>query len=482
MIGLFITALLTVSTLAVGENCQAPSTLWEKHMCEVAANPTKFQALCVPKRQFPGSATSYVSLATGSVNGVVVMYHGFTACPDAYNEVAATLNKAGYITIIPLLPGQGVKLGFGCDVAGTCVPSGVNPSFLPKSKQGYYDFVNSVIDIVNQELSFIPAAAKSANFQITALGLSLGGALTLATAEQPNSPFQKIMNVNPYMVSAVPNLDFMIQQCLSQSDPAGCVTSNFFKPQVANITSLPHVFGFALPFINAAATQSETLAGKLLQATVGNELAFRYDHFMADFLQAATLIGNTQAILGTSLFKTPYGWGQGCINGAATRGGYCEFHIGDLFVVQAFIDSVMGGLGKISNSIQYADIHSDMDGPSRDSVSFSIVTKLQSQGIHASRCHFPLQCSISNLQFGNNLCGAPHSCFSHAEAAQNAPFNLYWEPSLFSNILGFISGSQTTLGTSGPATDGSVCYSTSTTINAGAMFDNIGTMYLANAK
>ncbi|KAJ3312983.1 hypothetical protein HDV04_002465 [Boothiomyces sp. JEL0838] len=482
MIGLFISALLSVPALAVGENCQAPSTLWEQHMCQVATNPTKYQALCTPKRQFPGSATSYDSLPAGSVNGVVVMYHGFTACPDAFNEMAATLNQAGYITVIPLLPGQGVKLGFGCDVAGTCVPSGVNPSFLPQGKQGYYDFVSHVNDIVNQELSFIPAAAKADNFQVTSLGLSLGGALTLAAAQQPNSPIQKIMNVNPYMVSAVPNLDFMIENCLTQSDPAGCITSNFFKPQVANITSLPHVFGFALPFINAAATQSENLAAKLLQATVGKELAFRYDSFMSEFLKAATFIGNTPAVLGTAPFKTPYGWGQGCINEAPTRGGYCEFHISDLFVLQAFTSSVMGGLDKIPNTIQYADIHSDMDGPSRDSVSFTIVSKLQSQGIQASRCHFPLQCSLSKMEFSDNLCGAPHSCFSHAEAAHNAPFTLYWEPSLFSNILGFIGGSKTTVGVSGPATDGSVCYTTTTTIQAGAMFDNIGTKYLANSQ
>ncbi|KAJ3275944.1 hypothetical protein HDV01_006811 [Terramyces sp. JEL0728] len=481
MVRIFIAGVLVACTLAVGENCQAPASLWEEHMCSVATNPAKFQPLCVPQRHFPSSAASYGSLAPKSVNGVVLLYHGFTACPDSFAEIATALNQAGYITIIPLLPGQGVNIGYGCDVAGTCVPSGDNPSFLPKGKQDYYNFVDQALDIVNQEISFVPDAAKSANFQVSVLGLSLGGALALASAQNSKSPFQKIMNVNPYMVTALPNLDFMVQQCLAQSNPAACVTTSFFKPQVANITSLPHIFGFALPILNTAATQSQNLAGKLLQATIGNELVSRYDSFMVAFLKAATFIGNSPAILDTPPLKTPYGWGEGCIKSAATRGGYCEFHIADLFVVQSFIESVVGGLSKVPNAVQYADIHSDMDGPTRDSVSYAIVSKLKSQGNQASRCHFPIQCSLDKMEFNDNLCGAPHSCFSHAEASQNAPFNLYWEPALFSNILGFISGTQHAVGTTGSATDGSICLPTANSIQAGAMFDNIGTKYLANA-
>jgi hypothetical protein len=64
----------------IAENCDAPSTLWDKHYCEVIKNTAKYQPTCAPFRTFPGNATTYEELT--EVKGFVMMYHGFTACPN----------------------------------------------------------------------------------------------------------------------------------------------------------------------------------------------------------------------------------------------------------------------------------------------------------------------------------------------------------------------------------------------------------------
>jgi hypothetical protein len=64
----------------IAENCNAPTTLWDKHYCEIVKDTAKYQSVCTPFRRFPGTATTYEGLR--NVKGVVLMYHGYTACPN----------------------------------------------------------------------------------------------------------------------------------------------------------------------------------------------------------------------------------------------------------------------------------------------------------------------------------------------------------------------------------------------------------------
>ena len=86
-------------------------------------------------RSFPAGAESFSALAPGTVKGIIIMYHGWTGCPDSYNQISSSLNDQGFIVLTPLLPGQGINLGYGCDVPGTCVSHGTNPSELPTNKK-----------------------------------------------------------------------------------------------------------------------------------------------------------------------------------------------------------------------------------------------------------------------------------------------------------------------------------------------------------
>jgi alpha-beta hydrolase superfamily lysophospholipase len=77
-----------------------PATVsrWEAYVERETAG-VSLQEGCAPRRFAPR-----VGVAP---RGVVVLFHGFTACPQQFFEIAADLNTAGYDVLLPLLPGHG---------------------------------------------------------------------------------------------------------------------------------------------------------------------------------------------------------------------------------------------------------------------------------------------------------------------------------------------------------------------------------------
>ncbi len=96
---------ITVAGLVVSQNCQSPATLWDTHSCEITANKAKFQSKCAPIKVIPTNQ---------QVKGLIVMYHGYTACPDSMQPVADLLSSKGFAVVVPLLPGHGISVGFNC--------------------------------------------------------------------------------------------------------------------------------------------------------------------------------------------------------------------------------------------------------------------------------------------------------------------------------------------------------------------------------
>jgi cephalosporin-C deacetylase-like acetyl esterase len=89
--------------------------------------------------------------------GLVVAFHGYSACPDSFDKMTMAWLQAGYDVIIPLLPGQG-QAQLECDddanvgnISGNCVGKDRIDSELPLMHQGYIDFVNHINQIVLQE-------------------------------------------------------------------------------------------------------------------------------------------------------------------------------------------------------------------------------------------------------------------------------------------------------------------------------------------
>ena len=68
---------------------------WAAHVAEATA--PGHQPACAPRRYAPASEP----------RGLVVAFHGFTACPDQMDELGPALAAAGYEVLAPLLPGHG---------------------------------------------------------------------------------------------------------------------------------------------------------------------------------------------------------------------------------------------------------------------------------------------------------------------------------------------------------------------------------------
>jgi alpha-beta hydrolase superfamily lysophospholipase len=71
---------------------------WEAYV-QRETSGVSLQEGCAPRRFAPRAGMA--------PRGVVVLFHGFTACPQQFFEIAAELNTAGYDVLLPLLPGHG---------------------------------------------------------------------------------------------------------------------------------------------------------------------------------------------------------------------------------------------------------------------------------------------------------------------------------------------------------------------------------------
>jgi hypothetical protein len=97
------------------------------------------------------------------------------------------------------LPGHGIARGYGCGIKGVCVKNGYNPSFMPKSRDGYIQFTDWSIEMLNEEISLI-RGHKDETFVVGALGfnnlttgLSAGAGIAGFASTRLNNPVTRII-------------------------------------------------------------------------------------------------------------------------------------------------------------------------------------------------------------------------------------------------------------------------------------------------
>lgn len=81
-------------------DCSDPHSLWEKYVCELESGPA-LQEQCHPQYILSGKRRS---------KGLIVAFHGYTACPDSFASMVEAWVPAGYDVMIPLLVGNGERL------------------------------------------------------------------------------------------------------------------------------------------------------------------------------------------------------------------------------------------------------------------------------------------------------------------------------------------------------------------------------------
>ena len=139
--------------------------IWKKYHDSIPLNKylkEGIQEQCRP-RVFPSK--------TKKTKGVMILFHGYTACPQQYFEWAERLSANSWEVVIPLHPGHGYTKVDGQD----------NMKYLPDTenfKEAYGGFVRQM----NQLIEAYPKDMLKAT-----AGLSLGGAMaTYALSKAPN--------------------------------------------------------------------------------------------------------------------------------------------------------------------------------------------------------------------------------------------------------------------------------------------------------
>ena len=516
-----LTAASTLSTpvkqtLNPQSNCAGTldESEWNKYSCALMEQEEKYQRQCVPRRFLPLNATSILDLASrasslnnqeGKVKGLVVFYHGYTACPDAFDPISATLQEMGYAVYVPLLPGQGLNLGYGCSVNGVCAKDTSNPSEIPTSKNGYQDWTIMVNRMINEQLAVLPMSARDADFKVHALGLSVGAALAVHATQQSDSPIDNIMVVNPLWSSTAPILDFNVKRCNQQHDPKSCIMQALGKvfpssslktnPSVnetLETTASESSKSSSGPFWklwHSVGTIHNDVKSWLVKETLGRALSENYDTTLVTLWQKMAEIGDNSLLMRLPILKSEYGWGKRCLeqnqNG---RGGICTFRLKHLIALQSFTSLVVGNLLRVKKGVRYSDIRSDLDGGARDSVSLAIT-----KALGGSRCEFKLTCTPEHIAetagTNNNLCAAPHSVFSRVEGLMTEPHTMFWEPSLFSSIFDamenkaadFRVGVPGNSSSSSTEVDPAICVSTNTSMAWGFKFETLGIRYITES-
>lgn len=148
----------------------AEGNLWQNYLDEISGQ--KIQENCKPRKYE----------AKGEVIGSVLMYHGFTACPQQYFELAEELSNKGFNVYLPLLPGHGEEWDEGSES--------------PHQNLPIYENINEVNNKLINKMSNI---MKSETGLRILVGLSAGGALAQYSLTLTPNLYHRALVIAPFL-------------------------------------------------------------------------------------------------------------------------------------------------------------------------------------------------------------------------------------------------------------------------------------------
>ncbi len=160
------------------------AALWQKHV-DLETSGKQIQPDCMPR--------FYAADPSVPRKGMVMFFHGFTACPQQYFAISERLKTLGYDVYLPLMPGQGrtpLDGPKGSKDNHMDLPSTDNSSEYPDAKKDnvrLQNFVKSMNEI----------AAATSGDRILA-GLSGGGGLATGAAADGQGIWTRVLLYAPY--------------------------------------------------------------------------------------------------------------------------------------------------------------------------------------------------------------------------------------------------------------------------------------------
>ncbi|KAJ3148658.1 hypothetical protein HK101_002136 [Irineochytrium annulatum] len=433
---------------SVAAACKSnPGSLWDAHVCKALADDV--QRGCMPQRRFAhGDANAT------DVKGAVLLFHGFTACPDAMEALGAELQSAGYHVYIPLNVGHGLRPD-ACAAGAPdalCVSSGGKTDRIdqfPRTKQPYIDFAQWAVDMMREEVaSQAPTGRRADGFIVATGGLSLGAPLATVATSLGNGLFSKTILVNPFFSAAIEDVDFGVADCHRASDPHACM--NAFIDTMdglgdsASVPAGTDVGEGAL--FSYFVSKFKSVAAWAIDMVMSNVLLNHYSNFLKAATDMLVEMEEHATVNNLSLLDMNYGWGAGC-TANTVRPGYCTFHMRHMLALNAF------GMYAVSRtahtpSSSFALLTTYRDGYGRNGITYATASSLAAGNNPVTMCMYPASpsCSSSGILAARNDCGVPHSALSRAENLNKAPYAMPWERDLFDNFVGFVNGTKDQVG------------------------------------
>lgn len=163
----------TSSAAITSQLSPGAEALWQTYVKKASAG-VSLQKGCEPTRFSPPANVPY--------RGVVILFHGFTACPQQYFELSPRLAAEGYEVLLPLLPGH----GHVPQRNGSTIVDDVSDLPTGATKARYADIGRQMNDI----------ARASTGTRVMG-GLSLGGAVATAAIGAAPGLYARALLLSP---------------------------------------------------------------------------------------------------------------------------------------------------------------------------------------------------------------------------------------------------------------------------------------------
>jgi len=356
---------------AVTVDCEHPTDKWSTFVCnneEPGSEPPLIQEMCHSKYTLTGKK---------KVEGLIVAFQGYSPCPDSFDGMAEAWLEAGYHVLVPLLVGHGMAPG-DCAVNNstrfqdiTYCAGNDRIDRLPLTSEGYVEWVNTINDIVKEEVQ------KRDIKHVYASGLSHGGPLASYAVITGGGMYSKMLLFNAFFGISSSNADKIFNVCLEQDLSSGdCLA------------------------LIAAGDESFAAGLQLATGSTAVQLPEDYDENSYAGLNVATRIalsnvGENFGYLDEGAFKSfvdqeVVSRGESCVKqGENGRGGICSFRLRNLFAVHAFSQLALRELGSASSiPCQTQFVATERDGTIANSLSVQAAQSFQRQGSDTSFCMY----------------------------------------------------------------------------------------------
>ena len=244
-----------------------PSSLWETYVCTKLR--LGLQPQCWPQRHRAPARCS-------TRRGIVAFFHGYSACPDAYNEMALVLQDECLDVYSFTSPGHGLNLteattsSASWDIVGR-----YNLSGLPTRRADYVSFAMDATSIIEEEIA--REFAGSPPQVVATVGLSLGAPIATVAATHSSvfshvllfSPFYGITAPtppDPSFASAADQQVARVDECLRSPalTVSFCLCNDF----------LPGFFG-TVSFSNSSAALCDLVSSRISQFAPDVTMSFQ---------------------------------------------------------------------------------------------------------------------------------------------------------------------------------------------------------------